>query len=121
MRIIFYDADCPLCQNAVLKIIQRDPKRLFHFASFESQTAKRLLKESRGESLILWDEGRELKESRAFFRILWHLGGVYAPLGLLSFLPSWPFDWIYRQVAKRRDRFCPRKREFAPDSERFLK
>jgi predicted DCC family thiol-disulfide oxidoreductase YuxK len=47
--------------------------------------------------------------SRAVFEIAWQLGGIWSVIGLLSFLPNWaiwPFDAIYRLVARHRDRSC---------------
>lgn len=117
--IVFYDGTCPLCNRAVRWILSVDKKRLFYFAPLEGKTAaKKQIHEK--ESLVLYINSKKIfKEGRAVFKILWLLGGKYALLGWLSFLPSLPFDLFYRLIAKYRFRLFSKKITIEKD-DRFL-
>lgn len=49
-------------------------------------------------------KGQLLLKGKALLRICWYLGGMWALLGLLSFLPTFPFDLLYRIIVKNRYR-----------------
>lgn len=46
MKIILFDGDCNLCNRSVRFIIRHDPAARFHFASLQSGTGQRLLREA---------------------------------------------------------------------------
>lgn len=107
--IVFYDGTCPLCNRAVRWILSVDQKRQFFFAPLEGRTAgEKGIQEK--ESLVLYINSKKIfKEGKAVFRILWLLGGKYAVVGSLSFLPSFLFDGFYRLIAKYRFRLFSKK------------
>ncbi|MCH9627469.1 MAG: hypothetical protein S4CHLAM2_11090 [Chlamydiales bacterium] len=113
--IIFYDGMCPLCNRAVRFLLAADAKKQFYFAPLEGETAQSKLKNLRSkhpdlDTLVLYiNADTVLIEGRAALRILWVLGGRYALLGWLSFLPSFLFDAIYRLVARYRFRLFSKK------------
>ncbi len=113
--IIFYDGMCPLCNRAVRSILAADAKKQFYFAPLEGTTAADKLKNLRLkhpdlDTLVLYiDSNKILMEGRAVLRILWLLGGKYALIGWLSFLPSFLFDALYRLVARYRFRLFSKK------------
>ena len=81
------------------------------------------------DSLVVVEDFGEQKiyyYSRGCFRVAWHLGGLYSILGILSFLPQlllFPFDLIYRLVARNRRKFCDLgvlKEDQVTYSDRFL-
>lgn len=111
-HIIFFDAECPLCQRAIRTLLQIDRESKFLFAPLKGKTAKRELSQLKlahpnlDTLVLLQNYGKEdekiLIEGKAILRICWILGREYAPLGILSFFPSPLFDWMYRIVAKNR-------------------
>src|SRR5262249_32383445 len=101
-HVIFYDGECPLCNRAVRFLLQADKKRIFYFARLDGETAKKKLVSLRLndpslDTMVLLqnyqtDQEQLLIEGRGALRILWLLGGKYALLGWLSFLPPFLFD-----------------------------
>lgn len=129
-HLIFFDDECPLCHKAVRHILEIDTHRLFLFAPLRGESAKEiltgpqkpLLKEN---SLILVEnyDSTERKfwiRSRALFRIYWIAKSGYAILGLLSFLPPFLGDWIYKLVAAHRHEFRMKMEEKPVPKDRLL-
>lgn len=112
-HLVFFDGECPLCNRSVRTISAVDRKKVFYFAPLQGKTAHQKLPPSllkkMGTLILIQDEGshqeRQWVEGKAVLRIGWLLGGKYALLGWLSFLPSFLFDVVYRAVAKNRHRF----------------
>lgn len=123
-NIIFYDGECPLCNRAVRFLLGADKKHLFYFAPLNGKTAEEklsglLLKNPNLDTLVLLENNKFFIEGRGALRILWLLGGKYALLGWLSFLPSPLFDVFYRLIARYRYRLFSKKKKFKTDH-RFL-
>ena len=131
-HLILYDGECPLCNRAIRVILKDDRKKVFLFSSLQGKTAQRLLSgtpfiEPPYHTLVLVQNyGRTkqkiLIEAKGSLRIVLLLGGKYAFLGLLSFLPSFLFDLAYRWIAKRRYRLFSKTVNIRPEDyqERFL-
>ncbi len=125
MNIVFYDGTCPLCNRAVRFLLAVDKKRVFYYAPLEGETAADKLKNLRSkhpnlDTLVLYqDENRISIEGKAVFRIFWLLGGKYALIGWLSFLPSFLFDLIYRFIACYRFKLFSKKTPITK-TDRFL-
>jgi predicted DCC family thiol-disulfide oxidoreductase YuxK len=123
-HLIFFDPECPLCVQAVQRIIDIDTDKRFRFASFQSHTAKNVL--SGPNQRYVHMNGLILVEryqctSRKFFsralaalRIYWRLGHFF------TFLCTWSKSLFRTRVAVHRHeyRFAPML-EVQP-SERFL-
>lgn len=113
--IVFYDADCGFCDWAVRLLSRLDTNRTFVFAPSTGKTAERELASWRAahpdvESIVLKEGSAYFWRSRAVFRILYLLGFPWSILGLFCFLPGpilWPFDVVYRGVARVRRTVCP--------------
>lgn len=109
-HLIFYDADCKLCHQAVDHLSKIDDDKRLLFAPLEGETAVEILigpnaRYARANSLVLVESFRSDRRrfwirSQAAFRIYWVLGSYW--IGWLSFLPAWMTDWIYRWVAHHR-------------------
>ncbi len=129
-HVIFYDGECPLCNRAVRFILNVDRAQKFYFAPLKGKTAEKklahfFLKSPELDTLILLQnyetaDEKLLIEGKGALRILWLLGGKYAGVGLLSFLPSFLFDPFYRLVARNRFRLFPGRTPIAQPSDRFL-
>ena len=123
--IIFYDGECGLCDSAVRLLLRIDRRKQFYYAPLQGETAKReLTPPPERDSLVLLEPGRErLMEGAAVLRILWLIGGFWTLIGWMHVLPSAPFDWIYRVVARNRKRLFKRKKPFCDipgDTSHFL-
>lgn len=114
-NLIFYDGTCGLCDHIVQFLLKHDPEGIFVFAPLQGSTAQTFLKDldpkmKEADSLILVEDYTSPDRKyyvfgKAAFRICWLLGGFWALLGLISFLPSFLYDWGYRLVARNRHRF----------------
>lgn len=112
MYIVFFDEPCPLCNKAVRSILKRDRKKRFYFAPLGGDTAKeRNVTET--NCLVLIHGEKKVKEGKAVLRINWLLGGKYRFIGWLSYLPSEPFDFIYRFIVRFRYKVCHTSQEFS--------
>ncbi|MCH9625325.1 MAG: hypothetical protein S4CHLAM123_04960 [Chlamydiales bacterium] len=126
-HIIFYDSECPLCNRAIRFILATDRKKQFCFAPLNGKTAQEkiahlYLKRPDLDTLVLLQNSKQiLIEAKGAMRILWILGGKYAWIGWISFLPSFAFDVLYRVVARYRHRLFSKKSVIEEgDKERFL-
>ncbi len=118
MYLIFFDGECALCNRSVRFVLAKDKKKRFYFAPLGGETAKQMgITEM--ESLVLCYNEKVLTKGKAVLRINWLLGGKYRLWGWLSYLPSEPFDFLYRFVARFRYSFPIKKVD--PDFEGRLK
>lgn len=111
-HLVFYDGECGFCDFIVQFIINQDSHELFDFAPLQGTTAAKMLKQLPPEivnkdSLILIENYQSPDQQvyvlgKGALRISWLLGGIWAIPGILSFLPSFLYDWGYRLVAKNR-------------------
>lgn len=93
--IVLFDGECAMCNRAVRFLSARDKKRQFEFRPGAPD-----------ETLVLIDDrGRHLRYGKGALRIAWYLGGWWRLVGLLSFLPKFLIDPIYRFIARRRHLF----------------
>lgn len=120
-HLVFYDGECGLCDRTVQFLLKADKKEIFAFAALQGETAKKMLKDlpdnqKNVDSVILIEDWQTNPcvyiRSKAVFRMLWLLGGGWAILGLLNFLPAILFDWGYCLIARNRHRLfskteCP--------------
>lgn len=104
-RIIFFDGVCALCNKFVDEIIKKDHKRIFIFASLQSNYAKNNLPQQvlSLDTVVLSDQNKLYFKSTAVLRVFFHLGGLWTILALLgSIFPYKLRDIIYDYVAKNR-------------------
>lgn len=114
-HLVFYDGKCGFCDHVVQIILRQDNRKIFDFAPLQGSTAKKLLKDLPPEmktedSLVLIENYKDPSRhyyilGKGAFRISWLLGGVWAIPGVISWLPSFLYDWGYRLVAKNRSYF----------------
>ena len=112
--LIFYDGECGLCDMVVQFVLLRDKQKRYVFAPLQGETALELLKDLPSEykqldSLVLVENYASKARKyyvmgRGAFRIAWNLGGLWALVGWLNFLPPVLYDWGYRWVARNRYR-----------------
>lgn len=127
-HLVFYDGTCGFCDQIVQILLVIDKRQLFAFAPLQGETAKSFLKNipSNTDSLILVENFTTSPKlflyGKAALRILWLLGLPWSLLGVISFLPSVLYDWIYRLIAKNRYKILGSQcRIPSNESDRFLK
>src|SRR5262249_55536567 len=129
-HLIFFDDECPLCHKAVRQILEIDEKKRFLFAPLRGETAKEILTGPqkpllKANSLVLVENydstGRKFWiRSQAITRIYWLAESGWGLVGVLSFLPRFVGDWIYRKVAEHRHQFRLKMEEKPVPRERLL-
>jgi len=110
-HLIFFDGECPFCQNAVRRIYKWDQKKCFLFAPLQGKTAKVFFKETFEEkkkknTLVLIENYKHSKAKvwmygRGACRIFWLLGGKWKAIGWPCFLP-FGCDFFYKIIAHHR-------------------
>lgn len=121
-HIVFFDGTCGLCDYIVQILLTIDSKEIFIFAPLKGEVARQELthlpEAVKGEDSLVLEENWETPKKEFFLlgngalRILWLLGGFWKCIGWMYFLPSAPFDWLYRVVAKNRHRLFAKKQCF---------
>ena len=99
--IVFFDGGCGLCGRFVSFVFPRDRQRRLLYAPLQGETARRLLKkEDAGclKSIILFKDGKAIKEARAIAEIM----KILYPRGakFLKILPMGFYNIFYRLIAK---------------------
>lgn len=127
--VILFDGVCNFCNSSVHFIIQRDKKKYFRFAAFQSEAGQQLVRQYRLESLnlqtlVLIKDEKVYMRSSAALRIARKLSGGWAALYPFIIIPSLLRDIPYKLISKNRYRWFGRKQECmipSPDiKERFL-
>lgn len=120
---VFYDGDCGFCNFWVQWILKNDLKDQFMFAALQSDFGQEFLRERGLETkqlstLYLWKpQSFYLKKSEAALKIASILGGKYAFIGYLNFVPKSISDFVYDKVAENRKKlatntcFLPNEKE----------
>lgn len=128
--VILFDGVCNLCERSVRFVIRNDRNGRFRFAPLQSTAGQRLLAEheyqdSKMSSVLLIEDGRVYRKSRAALRIARKLDGAWPAFYFLFFwVPAFASDWIYDVIGNRRYRWFGKKQQcWIPDEElkfRFL-
>lgn len=107
VHIIFFDGNCGLCNGFVNILLKIDRKQKFKFASIQGKTGKEWLcsKIKSDLSTIILYSGKEYYyKSKAIFKIINRLGGIFLIFNILRVFPwSW-LDNIYDLVSGNRYR-----------------
>ncbi len=114
-QIILFDGVCNLCDHSIQFIINRDKKRLFRYASLNSDLGKKLLEErhidrSKIDSIVMINPNvAYYVKSSAAIQIAKQLQGWPKILRVFLIFPSWLRDPIYDLIAKNRYRWFGKK------------
>ncbi len=109
-NIVFFDADCNLCNNAVRFIISNDRRRRFCFVPLGSEKAEKYLRQynvlnaGKGTMMLIMN-GRVYVKSEAVLRITRLLDGLWPVLYSFLIVPAFIRDPAYELVAKYRYRW----------------
>jgi len=108
--IILFDGVCNLCNSAVQFVIRHDRKKLFRFASLQSEAGALLLQryhlpENNFNSFVLVQDGKAYTSSGAALRTARQLGGVLSLLYGFIIVPPFIRNAVYRLIANNRYRW----------------
>ncbi|HPR31801.1 MAG TPA: thiol-disulfide oxidoreductase DCC family protein [Prolixibacteraceae bacterium] len=125
--VILFDGVCNLCCSSVRFIIRHDRKKIFRFATIQSEKALQLIQSFSGkltfDSLILIENGNLYQQSTAVLKIIRHLR-FFRIFYCFILLPSFLRDPVYRFVARYRYRIFGKKQDCIipgeKERERFL-
>ena len=106
-KIILFDGDCNLCNGIVNFIIDRDKKKVFRFASLQSEPAAQLLgfhqlQIDQPDSIVLIDGDKLKTKSSAVLEIVRNLNGIWPFIYWMIIIPAVFRDFFYDLVAKNR-------------------
>jgi len=107
--IIFYDGDCGFCSRVVIFVADRDPARVFRFASLQSALGvearrKAGLPAEVLDTMLLLERGAVHVKSTAALRIAGRLRMPWPLARLLLLIPRFIRDYVYDVVARNRHR-----------------
>ena len=108
--ILLFDGLCNFCDNSVQFVIKRDPKRLFLYASLQSEAAKEFLKTQPEslrniDSIILVTSDNVYTKSTAALKTSILLEGPWFLARIFLVFPTVFRDLVYDFIAKRRYRW----------------
>lgn len=105
--IVFFDGVCNLCNATVRFILRQDPKKKLMFASLQSASAKKLLKDHDKEnmhpdSFLFLEEQKLYDQSTAVLRMMKYLSFPWPMFRIFLIIPLKIRDKLYRFIARRR-------------------
>ncbi|MFS0655595.1 thiol-disulfide oxidoreductase DCC family protein [Bacillus sp. 179-C3.3 HS] len=113
-HLILFDGICNVCSGAVQFVIKHDPNERMMFASLQSDTGQRILKEhglplNEFNSFIYIEEGTLYMKSTGVLKVARHLKGIYRWSYVLLAIPRPIRDWFYNRIAKNRYKWFGQK------------
>ncbi|GLF91954.1 hypothetical protein Saga11_32130 [Bacillus safensis] len=113
-HLILFDGVCNVCSGAVQFVIKRDPNERMMFASLQSNTGQRILKENglpldEFNSFIYIEKGTLYTKSTGILKAARHLKGIYRWSYFLLVIPRPIRDWFYQVIAKNRYKWFGQK------------
>jgi predicted DCC family thiol-disulfide oxidoreductase YuxK len=106
-HVILFDGVCNLCNGVVQFIIKRDKKKLFHFASLQSDFGQQILQQyhlppTDFNSFILLENSKLFTKSTGALRVARSLSSPWSLLYTLIVVPSFIRNWGYNLIARNR-------------------
>src|SRR5436190_18213285 len=127
--VIFFDGICNYCNAIINFIIRQDKRKIFRYATFQSNAGQKILKESKlptqiFESFLLLDKGKLYSKSTASLRLYNKLPWFCKWTQLFWIFPGFIRNGVYDIIAKNRYKWFGKREEcMVPTAElreRFL-
>ncbi len=105
--VLLFDGVCNLCNGSVKFIIERDHKKLFMFASLQSEKGQEYLRKfnlptDNFDSFVLVEGDQYYTKSTAALKVFSRFGGLWNLLKILLWIPAFLRNPFYSIVAKNR-------------------
>jgi predicted DCC family thiol-disulfide oxidoreductase YuxK len=115
-HIILFDGICNLCNRSVQFVIRQDPKKIFKFASLQSEVGQTLLttggfEVGRTDSFVLISKGHYYTQSTAALKVMKLLGGGWGIFYLFILVPRFIRDSVYAFIARNRYKWFGQRSE----------
>lgn len=115
-KVILFDGVCNLCNDSVIKVIQKDSKNIFLFAALESDAGRQLteylgVNTFQTDSIVLFDPetGNYYIKSSAALKIMKEFSGVWKLMQIFTLLPEKFNTIFYDFVARNRYKWFGKK------------
>ncbi len=106
LSIVFFDGYCGLCDRLVDYLLKKDKKKKLHFASRQSEFAKKFMNEnlilSDIDTVIFFKSGNLYMKSSAIIRVISQLDGIWKLSLILLVIPAFLRNIIYDWISKKR-------------------
>ena len=114
--IVLFDGVCNLCDGAVKFIIRHDKKKVFLFASLQSEAGQKILAQynfpqDELNSFILIDKGKAYTRSTGALMVAKKLNGLWPVLYSYIIIPAFIRDSIYNWIGTNRYKWFGKKDE----------
>ncbi|MCR8656737.1 thiol-disulfide oxidoreductase DCC family protein [Paenibacillus endoradicis] len=107
--IVLYDGQCSFCNGATQWIIARDRTAKVSYAAIEGELGQLLIQQfnipSNVDSLICIDNNKAYLYSSGAIRVTKYLDGAWKLFYLLTIIPTFIRNPVYRFIAKNRYRW----------------
>jgi len=127
--VIFFDGVCNYCNALINFVIRQDKKKIFLFATLQSEAGQKILTENKlpaidPDTFLLLENGKLYSRSTAALRISNKLPWYWKWAQLFWIFPKFIRDGVYNLIAQNRYKWFGKKEECmipAPEiRERFL-
>lgn len=111
--IVLFDGQCNVCDKSVQFILKRDKEGYFRFASLQSETGIKLLKQNNLpidiDSFVLVENNKVYMKSTAALKVSKNLDGIWKLLYVFIIVPKPIRDKCYEFFAKNRYKWFGKK------------
>jgi predicted DCC family thiol-disulfide oxidoreductase YuxK len=112
--IVLFDGVCNFCNSTINFLIRQDQKKVFQFATLQSEAGQQFLKKYNlptkdFDSFVLIDDGKAYKSSTAGLRLYNKLPWYWKWTQLFWVVPKPARDAVYDFVAKNRYKWFGKK------------
>lgn len=127
--VILFDGVCNFCNMMVNFIIRQDKKKVFRFATLQSDYGNMLLKRyqidwKKNDSFVVVENDKAYMKSNAALRLYGKLPWYWKWTQVFWIVPKFIRDWVYSVIAANRYRWFGKKEQCmvpTPElKERFL-
>lgn len=108
-KVILFDGVCNLCNDFVIKVIQKDTQNVFLFAAIESGSGKQIIEflgidTTKTDSIILFEQesGNYYIKSSAALKIMKEFSGIWKIMQIFTILPETFSNIFYDLIARYR-------------------
>ena len=108
-KVILFDGVCNLCNDFVIKVIQKDKENVFLFAALQSNSGKQIvdflgIDTSKIDSIILFEPelGNYYIKSSAGLKIMNEFSGIWRLMQIFTLLPESFNNVFYDLMARNR-------------------
>lgn len=106
--VLFFDADCILCNRSVVFILKNSANNAIQFATLQSKAGKTAIAalantyNRQPDSLILWHKNNYYQRADAVIRTAILMGGIWRIAVLFKIFPLFVLNPIYRLISRYR-------------------